>query len=121
MRERLVTFPIRFDGTACVLGTAQFVTPVPLKFTSMSIHTKSGDGTVNVINVGATAVSSASGTAFVEQSGTTNQSKLVSGTTLCGAGTSMMLVATNGTVAVRCTAPATVTTFDVVLYALTGE
>ncbi len=120
MRERLVTFPIRFDGTACTLGTAQFVTPVPLKFTDMSLHAKANDGTVQIINVGATAVSSASGTASSSVSVAADTVTLISGTTLFGAGTAKMLVAAGGTVAVRCTT-ADAVTIEVVLYALSGE
>ena len=115
-----MTFPIRFDGTACQLGTAQFVTPVPLKFTSMSLYAKANDGTVQIINVGATAVSSASGTVSVSQTVAADTVTLFSGTTLFGAGTAMMLVAANGTVAVRTTA-SDAATIEVVLYALTGE
>ncbi len=120
MRERLVTFPIRFYGTACTVGTAQFVTPVPLKFTDMSLYSKANDGTVEIVNVGATAVSSASGTASVSQTVAADTVTLFSGTTLFGAGTACMLVARNGTVAVRCTASDAVT-IEAVLYALTGE
>jgi hypothetical protein len=99
MHERIIAFPYYFSGTTVggATGTAEFPTPYPIMFKSLSVFPLAGGGAT----VTASYVGTAQGTATAN-SNSASAGSIYSGTAATGAGTTLRIPG-NGTLLIQAT------------------